>query len=68
VEAESGACSTVGAVVLRVIRGGKRGGLEARAADVLGVGIRIGTGGGTFSGGFGTRSASRINRKSRPKS
>lgn len=66
-DADSGACSTIVAVVLRVMRGGKRGGLETRA-DVLGVGVRMGTGGGTFSGGFGTRSVSRINRKSRPKS
>jgi hypothetical protein len=62
----SGTCSAAGAV-LRAVRGGKPGALEART-DELGAGAKMGTGGGTFSGGFGTRSALRINRKSRPKS
>jgi hypothetical protein len=62
----SAACSAAGAV-LRAVRGGKPGALEART-DELGAGARMGTGGGMFSGGFGTRSALRINRKSRPKS
>jgi hypothetical protein len=66
-DADSGACSYAGAAALRVARGGKLGASEAMS-DVVGAGARTGTGGGMFSSGFGTRSASRINRKSRPNS
>lgn len=65
-DAESDASSAVGAM-LRMGRGGKTGTLEVETV-VLGAEARMGTGGGTFSTGFGTRSASRINRKSRPNS
>lgn len=60
--------------LLRVGRGGKPGAFtaleEVALNDVFGAGARMGVGGGTFSdsSGFGTRSASRINRKSRPNS
>ncbi len=67
VDADSGACSSAAAAALRVARGGNLGALEAMS-DVVGAGARTGTGGGMFSSGFGTRSASRINRKSRPNS
>ena len=62
--------SAIGATELRVGRGGKPGALEEARRGGFGAEARMGTGGGTFSEscGFGTRSASRINRKSRPKS
>jgi hypothetical protein len=69
--ANSYAGSAVGATELRVGRGGKLGALEEAALnDVFGAGARIGIDGGMFSesSGFGTRSESRINRKSRPNS
>ena len=61
-------------VLLRVGRGGKPGAFtaleEVALNDVFGAEEMMGVGGGTVSdsGGFGTRSASRINRKSRPNS
>lgn len=65
---DSGAGSAAGPDILRVWRGGKLGALVA-GTDCLGAGARVGgSGEGTFSGGLGTRSASRINRKSRPNS
>lgn len=60
--------------LLRVGRGGKPGAFtaleEVALNDVFGAGPMMGVGGGTFSdsSGFGTRSASRIYRKSRPNS
>ncbi len=56
-----------GAGVLRVEREGTSVPLEV-GSDALGAGARIGTCGGTFSRGLGTRSASRMKRKSRPNS
>lgn len=53
--------------VLRVERGGTSVPLDV-GCDALGAGARIGTFGGTFPTGFGTRSASRMKRKSRPNS
>ncbi len=63
--AEPASCATE----LYVGRGGKTGVLED-AWDAFGAGARTGTCGGMFpaSAGIGTRSASRINRKSRPNS
>lgn len=62
--------SLICATELRVGRGGKTGVLEDVWSDGLGAGARVGTAGEMFpkSGGFGTRMASRINRKSRPNS
>jgi len=62
--------SAVCATELRVGRGGKTGVLEEAWSDAFGAGARVGTAGEMFpeSGEFGTRSASRINRKSRPNS
>ena len=64
-DAGSAICTTE----LRV-RGGKTGVLEGAWNNVFGAGARTGTTGEMFpdSGGFGTRSASRIKRKSRPNS
>jgi hypothetical protein len=56
-----------GAGVLRAERGGTSVPLEG-GSDAFGAGARIGTCGGTFSRGFGTRSASKMKRKSRPNS
>ena len=56
-----------GVGVLRADRRGMSVSLE-EGSDVFGAGARIGTCGGTFSRGFGTRSASRMKRKSRPNS
>lgn len=68
--AESDASSAICTTELRVGRGGKTGVLEEAWSDAFGAGARMGTAGEIFpeSGGFGTRSASRINRKSRPNS
>lgn len=73
--AESDAGSDICATELRVERRGKTGVLEEAWSDVLGAGARMGIAGEGIagemfseSGGFGTRSASRINRKSRPNS
>ena len=56
-----------GAGVLRADRGGKSAPLEV-GSDAFGAGARIGTCGVTVSRGFGTRSASRMKRKSSPNS
>lgn len=56
-----------GAGVLRADRGGKSAPLEV-GSDAFGAGARIGTCGATVSRGFGTRSASRMKRKSSPNS
>jgi hypothetical protein len=56
-----------GAGVPRAEREGTSVTLEV-GSDALGAGARIGTCGGTFSNGFGTRSASKMKRKSRPNS
>lgn len=70
--ADSYAGSTKAAIeLLRVGRGGNPGALEEAALnDVFGAEVGIGIRGVTFSesSGFGTRSASRTNRKSRPNS
>jgi hypothetical protein len=68
--ADSDAGSAICTTELRVGRGGKTGVLEEAWSDGFGAGARMGTAGEMFpeSGGFGTRSASRINRKSRPNS
>lgn len=71
--ADSDASSAICTTELRVGRGGKTGVLEKAWSDAFGAGARMGTmgtAGEMFpeSGGFGTRSASRINRKSRPNS
>ena len=56
-----------GGAGVRAERGGTSVPLEV-GTDAFGAGARIGTCGGTFSRGFGTRSASRMKRKSRPNS
>jgi hypothetical protein len=68
--ADSDAGSAICATEVRVGRGGKTGVLEEAWSDAFGAGARMGIAGEMFSesGGFGTRSASRINRKSRPNS
>jgi hypothetical protein len=59
---EAGADSRVGSVV--GMRAGDGAAPEVRSE----TSARMGTGGGMFSCGFGTRRASRMNRKSRPNS
>ena len=69
--AESDAGSAICATTeLRMERGGKAGILEEAWSGAFGSGARMGSDGEMFpeSGGFGTRSVSRINRKSRPNS
>jgi hypothetical protein len=68
--ADSDAGSAICTTEVRVGRGGKTGVLEEAWSDAFGTGARMGIAGEMFpeSGGFGTRSASRINRKSRPNS
>lgn len=68
--ADSDASSATWATELRVGRGGKTGVFKEAWSDTFGAGARVGTVGEMFpeSGGFGTRRASRINRKSRPNS
>ena len=56
-----------GAGVLRADRGAMSDPLEV-GRDAFGAGARIGTCGATVSRGFGTRSASRMKRKSSPNS
>jgi hypothetical protein len=70
VRADSDTGSAICATELRVGRGGKTGVLEETLSDAFVAGARMGTAGEMFSesGGFGTRSVSRINRKSRPNS
>ena len=68
--ADSDAGSAIWIIELRVGRGGKTGVFEEVWSDAFGAGARMGMAGEMFpeSGGFGTRRASRINRKSRPNS
>jgi hypothetical protein len=68
--AESDNGSAICATEPRVGRRGKAGVMEEAWSDAFGTGARVGTAGEMFpeSGGFGTRSASRIKRKSRPNS
>ena len=68
--ADSDVGSAICATELRVGRGGKTGVLEEAWSDAFVAGAKMGTAGEVFSesGGFGTRSVSRINRKSRPNS
>lgn len=68
--ADSNSGSAICATELRVGRGGKPGVLEEAWRDAFGAEARTGTAGEMFpeSSGFGTRSASRINLKSRPNS
>ncbi len=68
--ADSDTGSAIWATELRVGRGGRTGVFEEAWSDAFGAVARMGTAGEMFpeSGGFGTRRASRINRKSRPNS
>jgi hypothetical protein len=68
--ADSDAGSAICATELRVGRRGKAGVLEEAWSDAFDAGARMGTDEEMFpeSGGFGTRSMSRMNRKSRPNS